>query len=312
VSSFKYFLYVALFPQAGYNVPRAYLVLCSLVCFHQCSSFWIDRPLSGPTRDQYCTPWSISNRREHPGQRTTSSPFNKFLVILAELPSQLFLGSSNKVYIVDKVENNPARINGHPAWASGTILFTSVSSMSLKSFPRIFGFVKHSKGHGCHNELVLRRESPFPSKPHRLTFVPQGGGVMGNGTWLNVGGNQAVTYGGLQAASQNGGGPYDDPDGRQTYVNVQFCCFILFKLVFPVVCGELTCQVLKQPVKIYWTLVSSTRATTTRTVIGSSHRTSLRRGGTLQCECCICHISFMFIKLINSEGLEDGSLMIVG
>ena len=39
---------------------------------------------------------------------------------------------------------------------------------------------------------------------------------MGNGTWVNVGGNQGVTYGGLPAASQNGGGPYQDPDGRQS------------------------------------------------------------------------------------------------
>lgn len=41
----------------------------------------------------------------------------------------------------------------------------------------------------------------------------QGGNVLGNGTWLNVGGNQAVTYGGAGAKSQTGGGPYDDLDG---------------------------------------------------------------------------------------------------
>lgn len=45
----------------------------------------------------------------------------------------------------------------------------------------------------------------------------QGGNVLGNGTWLNVGGNQAVTYGGLTAHSQNGGAPYDDPDGGKRY-----------------------------------------------------------------------------------------------
>lgn len=39
---------------------------------------------------------------------------------------------------------------------------------------------------------------------------------MGNGTWVNIGGNQGVTYGGAPAASQNGGGPYQDPDGRQS------------------------------------------------------------------------------------------------
>jgi hypothetical protein len=40
--------------------------------------------------------------------------------------------------------------------------------------------------------------------------------VLGNGTWLNVGGNSGVTYGGLTAANQNGGAPYDDADGGQS------------------------------------------------------------------------------------------------
>jgi len=43
-----------------------------------------------------------------------------------------------------------------------------------------------------------------------------GGNVLGNGTWINVGGNQGITYGGQPAASEDGGGPYDDPDGRQS------------------------------------------------------------------------------------------------
>ena len=34
-------------------------------------------------------------------------------------PAQLFLGTLDKIYIVDKVENNPTQINGHPAWAAG-------------------------------------------------------------------------------------------------------------------------------------------------------------------------------------------------
>lgn len=45
-----------------------------------------------------------------------------------------------------------------------------------------------------------------------------GGNVMGDGTWLNVGGNQAVSYGGNPAMSQTGGAPYDDPDGGKSYV----------------------------------------------------------------------------------------------
>lgn len=31
---------------------------------------------------------------------------------------QMFLGSSDKVYIIDKVEGNPTKINNHPVWAS--------------------------------------------------------------------------------------------------------------------------------------------------------------------------------------------------
>jgi hypothetical protein len=44
----------------------------------------------------------------------------------------------------------------------------------------------------------------------------QGGNVMGNGTWVNIGGNLGVTYGGTPMASQDGGGPYQDSDGRQS------------------------------------------------------------------------------------------------
>jgi hypothetical protein len=40
---------------------------------------------------------------------------------------------------------------------------------------------------------------------------------LGNGTWMNVGGNQAVTYGGV-ATGDNGGPPFDDSDGGQSCV----------------------------------------------------------------------------------------------
>ena len=40
-----------------------------------------------------------------------------------------------------------------------------------------------------------------------------GGNVLRNGTWVNIGENQAVMYGGLPT-SQHGGLPYDNPDGR--------------------------------------------------------------------------------------------------
>jgi hypothetical protein len=59
-------------------------------------------------------------------------------------------------------------------------------------------------------------------------LLAKGGNVLGNGTWLNVGGNQAVTFGGVAAASQLGGGPYDDPDGRQSFVvTIPFVLLVL-------------------------------------------------------------------------------------
>jgi hypothetical protein len=41
----------------------------------------------------------------------------------------------------------------------------------------------------------------------------QGGNVLGNGTWVNVGGNQGVTYAGIP---EGDGGVYDDADGRRS------------------------------------------------------------------------------------------------
>ena len=51
-----------------------------------------------------------------------------------------------------------------------------------------------------------------------------GGTVLGNGTWLNVGGNQAVKEGGAKADSQTGGGIYDDPDGGKSCVLTLVTC----------------------------------------------------------------------------------------
>ena len=48
--------------------------------------------------------------------------------------------------------------------------------------------------------------------------MSQGGGALGNGSWLVVGGNQAVTTGGATANSQTGGPPYDDPDGGTEFL----------------------------------------------------------------------------------------------
>jgi len=43
-----------------------------------------------------------------------------------------------------------------------------------------------------------------------------GGSSLGNGTWLNIGGNQAVEWGGNTASSQLGVAPYFDPDGGRS------------------------------------------------------------------------------------------------
>ncbi|KIM45417.1 copper radical oxidase [Hebeloma cylindrosporum] len=119
-----------------------------------------------------------------PGQPSHQGVIGGFELIGSSYVSaqQLFVGTPNKVYFVDKVENNPTKINGHPAWASEWTLGTN-SQRAMDAITNSF----------C-----------------------AGGNVLGNGTWLNVGGNQAVTFGGQPAASQNGGGPYDDPDGRNS------------------------------------------------------------------------------------------------
>lgn len=39
--------------------------------------------------------------------------------VLFDRGAQMFLGTETRVYIVDKTENNPTQINGHPAWAAG-------------------------------------------------------------------------------------------------------------------------------------------------------------------------------------------------
>ncbi|CAA7261864.1 unnamed protein product [Cyclocybe aegerita] len=119
-----------------------------------------------------------------PGQPARHGVVNGFEIIGSSLVSaqQIFLGTADKVYFVDKVENNPTRIKGHPAWAS---------------------------------EWGLAANNQRPMDPVTNSFCA-GGNVLGNGTWLNVGGNQGVTYGGQPAASQFGGGPYNNPDGRQS------------------------------------------------------------------------------------------------
>ncbi|KGB75973.2 glyoxal oxidase [Cryptococcus deuterogattii R265] len=94
---------------------------------------------------------------------------------------QMFLGTMNKVYIVDKTEKNNATVNGHPAWASEYDLTTNT----------------------------------FRTMDVLSNSFCAGGTVLGNGTWLNAGGNQAITYGGAAMApdQQSGQSPYADWDG---------------------------------------------------------------------------------------------------
>lgn len=49
----------------------------------------------------------------------------------------MFLGNEEKVYILDKVENNPTKINGHPAWAVSWDIATNTATpmeMSTNTF----------------------------------------------------------------------------------------------------------------------------------------------------------------------------------
>ncbi|WVF65591.1 hypothetical protein IAT40_000321 [Kwoniella sp. CBS 6097] len=105
----------------------------------------------------------------------------KYVGLSGVSAQQLFLGTKNKVYIVDKTEKNNATVNGHPAWAV---------------------------------EYDLETNTFRPMDVVSNSFCA-GGTVLGNGTWLNVGGNQAVTTGGVAMPSnqQTGQSVYTDWDG---------------------------------------------------------------------------------------------------
>ncbi|KAJ7497677.1 glyoxal oxidase [Mycena latifolia] len=119
-----------------------------------------------------------------PGQPATTGSVGGFELIGNTLVSaqQMFLGTLDKVFILDKVENNKAQIAGHPAWAS-----------------------EYAVGSGAQRAMDAVTN----------TFCA-GGTALGDGTWINIGGNQAVTYGGDATGDPSGGGPYDDPDGGKS------------------------------------------------------------------------------------------------
>ncbi|QRW26896.1 glyoxal oxidase [Rhizoctonia solani] len=119
-----------------------------------------------------------------PGQPTKTGTPGTFEIVgdSGVSAQQLFLGTDNRVYIVDKTENNPPKVGSpsHPAWATEYDVDTNKF--------RAMDIVTNS--------------------------FCAGGAVLGNGTWLNVGGNQAITWGGLTASSQNGDtAPYYNGDG---------------------------------------------------------------------------------------------------
>jgi hypothetical protein len=64
--------------------------------------------------------WFLRHSWQYPRQRRDGAPltyFPLYLTLTYHL-SQMFIGSHNKVYIIDKAEGNPAQINGHSVYAS--------------------------------------------------------------------------------------------------------------------------------------------------------------------------------------------------
>ncbi|GAB1527050.1 hypothetical protein RhiTH_010225 [Rhizoctonia solani] len=114
-----------------------------------------------------------------PGQPTKSAQSNTFEVVgdSGVSAQQLFLGMPNQVFVINKTERNPMQVAGHPAWA--TLYDTNTNQA------RAMDIITNS--------------------------FCAGGNVLGNGTWLNVGGNQAVGPGGALAPDR--AAPYQGVDG---------------------------------------------------------------------------------------------------
>ncbi|KAF8301419.1 DUF1929-domain-containing protein [Clavulina sp. PMI_390] len=120
-----------------------------------------------------------------PGQPTqTGTPLTFSQYVNSGVSAQqLYLGTEDTIYVVDKTEGNPMTVAGHPAWASEINLVTGkVRAMDVKT-----------------NSFCA------------------GGNFLGDGRILNVGGNQAITTGGNAPAGSQpasfGGDPYEDYDG---------------------------------------------------------------------------------------------------
>ncbi|KZW01846.1 DUF1929-domain-containing protein [Exidia glandulosa HHB12029] len=97
--------------------------------------------------------------------------------------AMMFLGSDDKVYILDKAEANEAQIKGHPAWAS------------------VWDIATHKA------QLVDTLSNPFCAA----------GALLPNSSWVTFGGNHAVhpttkpASGGVEDYKINGGDPGLNP-----------------------------------------------------------------------------------------------------
>ena len=112
--------------------------------------------------------------RERP--LTDLSPYPHPLFFPFVLPSfTLYLQYKSKVYIVDKTENNPAQVAGHPAWAVSYDIETN---------------------------------NYRPQDVISNAFCA-GGTVLGNGSYLNVGGNAAVQANGVGVAADSDENVYE-------------------------------------------------------------------------------------------------------
>ncbi|CAE6418233.1 Galactose oxidase Short=GAO [Rhizoctonia solani AG-1 IB] len=89
-------------------------------------------------------------------------------------------GAFEIVYIIDKVENNPVTVNGHPAWATEY----DVETNTFRAM-----------------DIVTN------------TFCA-GGNMLGDGRWINIGGNQPS--GGVTHVAGDPDDPYKNGDGGQS------------------------------------------------------------------------------------------------
>ncbi|ORY35349.1 glyoxal oxidase N-terminus-domain-containing protein [Naematelia encephala] len=122
-----------------------------------------------------------TGNQEKRASGTTVTPLGFQSVGDAGISAQMMLlGNKNKVYILDKTENNPVNVTGpygtHPAWA-----------------------VEYDINNNTYRTMDVDSN----------TFCA-GGGVLGNGTWVVFGGNQPITTGGVATTSE---GAYKDTDG---------------------------------------------------------------------------------------------------